>query len=47
MTESGKSSLLKAVTAKSKLLKAHAAELDAFVEAKFGTRGIIDGREGQ
>ncbi len=36
LTESGKSALLKAVTAKSKLLKAHAAELDAYVKTVFG-----------
>ena len=36
LTESGKSALLKAVTAKSKLLKAHAAELDAHVKTVFG-----------
>ena len=36
LTESGKSALLKVVTAKSKLLKAHAAELDAYVKTVFG-----------
>ena len=36
LTETGKSALLKAVTTKSKLYKAHAAELDAYVESKFG-----------
>ncbi len=36
LTESGKNALLKAVTAKSKLLKVHAAKLDAYAEAKFG-----------
>jgi len=36
LTESGKSDLLKAVTTKSKLYKAHAAELDAYVKAMFG-----------
>jgi len=32
LTESGKSALLKAVTAKSELYKAHAIKLDAFLE---------------
>jgi hypothetical protein len=35
LTESGKCALLKAVTAKSKLLKSHASELDAYVKAMF------------
>ena len=34
LTESGKSALLKAVTARSKLLKAHAAKLDAYIKEK-------------
>ena len=37
LTEFGKSALLKAVTAKSKLLKAHAAELDVYIKAKYGS----------
>jgi hypothetical protein len=36
LTESGKSALLKAVTAKSNLLKAQAAELDAYINTVFG-----------
>ena len=36
LTESGKSAVFKAVTAKSKLLKAHAAELDAYVKDNLG-----------
>ena len=36
LNESGKSALLKAVTAKSKLLKSQAAELDAYVKTVFG-----------
>jgi hypothetical protein len=36
LTESGKNALFTAVTAKSKLLKAHAAELDAYVKTVFG-----------
>ena len=36
LTGSGKSALLKAVTTKSKLLKAHATELDAYVKTVFG-----------
>jgi hypothetical protein len=32
LTESGKNAALKAVTAKSKLLKSHASELDAYIE---------------
>ena len=36
LTESGKSALLKAVTAKSKLLREHAANLDDYVKTKFG-----------
>ncbi len=35
LTEYGKCALLKAVTAKSKLLKSHASELDAYVKAMF------------
>jgi hypothetical protein len=38
LTETGKSALLKAVTTKSKLYKAHAAELDAYVKAHFGDK---------
>jgi len=36
LTKSARNAMLKAVTAKSDLLKSHAAELDAFVEAEFG-----------
>jgi hypothetical protein len=36
ITESDKNAALKAITAKSKLLKAHAAELDAYVKDVFG-----------
>jgi hypothetical protein len=35
ITESDKNAALKAITAKSKLLKAHASELDAYVKAMF------------
>ena len=37
LNESRKNDLFSALTAKSKLYKAHAAELDVFVEAKFET----------
>jgi len=36
LTESGKHALFTAVTARSKLFKAHAAKLDAYAKAKFG-----------
>jgi hypothetical protein len=36
LTESGKNALFTAVTAKSKLLKGHAAKLDVYIKAKFG-----------
>ena len=36
LTESGKNGLFTAVTAKSKLLKEHAAKLDAYAKAVFG-----------
>ena len=36
LTESGKNALFTAVTAKSKLLKEHAAKLDAYAKAMFG-----------
>jgi hypothetical protein len=39
LTESGRDALLKAVTIKSKLYKAHAAELDAYVKSVFGNSG--------
>ena len=35
LTESGKNAALKAITAKSKLLKSQASELDAYVKDKF------------
>ncbi len=36
LTESGKNALYTAVTAKSKLLKEHAAKLEVYAKAKFG-----------
>ena len=36
LTESGKNALFTAVTAKSKLLKEHAAKLEVYAKAKFG-----------
>jgi hypothetical protein len=36
LTESGKNALLKAITAKSKLLKSQTSELDAYVKANLG-----------
>ena len=45
LTESGKNALFTAITAKSKLLKAHTAKLDAYVKAKFGNDGISPARQ--
>ena len=40
VTEQGKNALFAAVTARSRLLKTHAATLDAYVKDKFGDVGI-------